>query len=243
MGRFEGLTHDQAAAQLGWPVGTVKTRLTRAREQIRVRLERHGWSFTLLISAEYLRLLGVTAVPRLLLDSTIRAAGRVAFGARAGEFLSSNVLTISQEVVRAMLINKLRLTSITLVAGVALGLGVIVLARQAPGERQTEDQPGQVIVPANDSPRRKVLSLHGTTDYLPETVIRIHSPFDCRIDKVLVHLGSSVTLGDPLLELFSTDLAEAKTNYEAAISQWTRDKKVLDYKTPLADGNNIRARS
>ncbi len=32
---LEGLTHDQAAARLGWPVGTVRSRLARAREQLR----------------------------------------------------------------------------------------------------------------------------------------------------------------------------------------------------------------
>jgi RNA polymerase sigma factor (sigma-70 family) len=236
---FEGLTHDQAAARLGWPVGTVKTRLARARDQLRRRLENRGCSPLLLVPAEYLRPSDCTAVPRLLLDSTIRAAGRFAFGAGSGEFLSSNVLAISLGVLRTMLINKLRLMSITLVAGVALALGVMVLARQVPGERQVEDQTGQVFVPANDSPQRRVLSLQGATDFVPETVIRIHSPFDCRSDKVLVDLGSSVRRGDPLLELFSADLVEAKSNYEATISQWVRDKKVLDYKTPLAEGNEI----
>ena len=69
------------------------------------------------------------------------------------------------------------------------------------------------------------------------TVVR--TQFDSRVDRVLVDLGTPVKQGTPLLELFSTDLAEAKSNYEAAISQWERDKKVLDYKTPLAIGNNI----
>ena len=35
---LEGFTHEQAASQLRWPVGTVKTRLTRGRERLRRRL-------------------------------------------------------------------------------------------------------------------------------------------------------------------------------------------------------------
>ena len=84
-----------------------------------------------------------------------------------------------------------------------------------------------------------VLKLFGTTDYDPAKVTVVRTQFDSRVDKVLVDLGTPVKQGDPLLELFSTDLAEAKSNYEAAISQWERDKKVLDYKTPLANDNNI----
>ena len=39
---FEGLTHQEAADRLGWPVGTVKVRLVRARRQLRDRLDRRG---------------------------------------------------------------------------------------------------------------------------------------------------------------------------------------------------------
>jgi RNA polymerase sigma factor (sigma-70 family) len=46
---FEGLSHEQAASRLRWPVGTVKTRLTRARERLRSRLERRGRPFLLLL--------------------------------------------------------------------------------------------------------------------------------------------------------------------------------------------------
>jgi RND family efflux transporter MFP subunit len=236
---FEGLTHDQAAARLGWPVGTVKTRLARARDQLRSRLERRGWSSALLISAESLRPWGVTAVPRQLLESTTRAAARFVAGAGAGEFLSSTVVVISRGVLRAMLINKMRLVAITVVGVAALGVGAMVLARQDPGERQADDPLGQVSAPAKDSPHSTVLSVNGVTDFIPATTVRIHTPFDCLIDKVLVNIGSNVRKGDPLLELKSTDLAEAKSSYEAAVSQWSHDKKVLDYKRPLADGNNI----
>jgi RNA polymerase sigma factor (sigma-70 family) len=39
---LEGLTHEQAAEQLRWPVGTVRSRLSRGRDQLRSRLVRRG---------------------------------------------------------------------------------------------------------------------------------------------------------------------------------------------------------
>ena len=84
-----------------------------------------------------------------------------------------------------------------------------------------------------------LLRLSGITDYDPATLTVVRSQFDSRVDKVLVDLGSVVKPGDPLLELFSTDLAVAKNDYETAVSQHARDKKVLDYKAPLAETNAI----
>src|SRR4051812_3997665 len=39
---LEGMIHEQAARRLGWPVGTVKVRLVRARGRLRQRLDRRG---------------------------------------------------------------------------------------------------------------------------------------------------------------------------------------------------------
>ena len=39
---MEGLTHDEAAASLSWPVGTVRSRLSRGRDTLRRRLSRRG---------------------------------------------------------------------------------------------------------------------------------------------------------------------------------------------------------
>ncbi len=100
---------------------------------------------------------------------------------------------------------------------------------------------GIKVVAVKQQTEPSELKLFGTTDYDPATVTVVRTPFDSRVDKVLVDLGSTVKKGDPLLELFSTDLAEAKSTYEAAISQWNRDKKVLDFKAPLAT-ENILAR-
>ncbi|SIO31671.1 membrane fusion protein, cobalt-zinc-cadmium efflux system [Singulisphaera sp. GP187] len=83
------------------------------------------------------------------------------------------------------------------------------------------------------------LKLAGTTDYDPSTLTIVRAQFDSRADKVLVNLDDTVKKGDPLIELFSTDLAEAKSVYEAAVSQWTHDKRVLEYKTPLAKATTL----
>ena len=97
------------------------------------------------------------------------------------------------------------------------------------------------MVPVKKQTDPTVLKLVGATAYDPATDLTVvRTQFDSRVEKVLVDLGSTVKQGDPLLELFSTDLAEAKSNYEAAISQWARDKKVLDYKAPLAQENILR---
>jgi cobalt-zinc-cadmium efflux system membrane fusion protein len=84
-----------------------------------------------------------------------------------------------------------------------------------------------------------VLKLFGLTDYDPAKVTVVRTQFDSRVDEVKVDFGSIVKTGTPLLELFSTDLAEAKSNYEAAVSQHVHDKEVLDYKTPLIEAGNL----
>jgi RNA polymerase sigma factor (sigma-70 family) len=41
---LEGLSHEDAAKALGWPVGTVAGRLSRARARLRARMERRGFA-------------------------------------------------------------------------------------------------------------------------------------------------------------------------------------------------------
>jgi len=84
-----------------------------------------------------------------------------------------------------------------------------------------------------------VLKLAGMTAYDPATLTVVRTQFDSRVDKVLVDLGSVVKRGDPLLELFSNSLAEAKSNFETASNEYSRDKKVLDNKRPLAESGTL----
>ena len=74
---LEGLTHEQAARHLGWPVGTVKSRLTSGRERLRDRLVRRGVAPAIaamkLMMATTARSASA-AVPAGLVEATVRAA-------------------------------------------------------------------------------------------------------------------------------------------------------------------------
>jgi RNA polymerase sigma factor (sigma-70 family) len=71
---FDGLTQEQAAQQLGWPAGTVRGRLFRAREILRSRLSRRGLAVTGGALLAGLLPQDALAVPTALVDATARAA-------------------------------------------------------------------------------------------------------------------------------------------------------------------------
>ena len=75
---FEGRTHDDAAAALGWPVGTVRGRLSRARDMLRTRLMRRGVGITpVALAAAMAAAADARAeVPQALHEATLAAAFR-----------------------------------------------------------------------------------------------------------------------------------------------------------------------
>ena len=80
----EGLTHEQAARRLGWPVGTVESRLARGRERLRARLTDRGLAPTVGAIAAALGAGRVdAAVPPALARATVRAALRISMGQAA----------------------------------------------------------------------------------------------------------------------------------------------------------------
>ncbi len=112
---LEGRTHEQAAGHLGWPVGTVKSRLTRARERLRDRLIRRGMAPGASV-VPFLRSASMESLlPAGLVQSTVRSAVRFA---AARTVLEGSAAILAQGVLTAMSMNRWwKAASLVLVAG------------------------------------------------------------------------------------------------------------------------------
>ncbi len=123
---LQGRTHEEASRELGWPVGTVKGRLSRARGLLRDRLARRGLAPSAGAVLALLANEGRAAVPPALIESTASAASAVAAGplAVAGA-ASARVLDLTQGVLTTMTTTttKLKLAATLLVVGALAGPG------------------------------------------------------------------------------------------------------------------------
>jgi RNA polymerase sigma factor (sigma-70 family) len=127
---LEGLTTEEAAMRIGCPLGTVLSRLSRARERLRGRLERRG-----LTPSKASLMLALTprtwdCVATGLLNSTVQAAFGFA-GRRASEagMASASAIGLAKGVLHTMSISKLKiLATTTLVCGLACG-GALTFAQ------------------------------------------------------------------------------------------------------------------
>ena len=122
---LEGLTHEEAAGQLGLPVGTVKVRLMRARERLRGRLIRRGLAPALLV-AIVAGEAGAT-VPHHVVKSTIKAAVEIAAGRSVAASAPAFVATLVQGVMNAMFLTRLK-TAVLLLATSLVAIFTSILA-------------------------------------------------------------------------------------------------------------------
>jgi RNA polymerase sigma factor (sigma-70 family) len=87
---LEGFTHEETAKQLRWPTGTVKTRLVRARNLLRERLERRGVALGAGILFLIRQDASAQTVPEALVESTVGAMSKAAAAAQAGSLAKTS---------------------------------------------------------------------------------------------------------------------------------------------------------
>ena len=220
---LEGRTHEQAARHLGWPVGTVKSRLTRARERLRDRLTRRGLS----PSAGVIPLLRPGAMENLLPGALVQATASAAvrFGA-CRTLLGGSAAILAQGVLTAMSMTRWwKAASLLLVAGATVsGAGLLagkgttaVAARPQDVGKAATTGPGSNLPAVEAKPGRFEAAVigHGTLE--PTRRSNVLSQVEGRVAiKTILPEGTEVKKGDLVCVLDSAMLQHTLTNQKIA---------------------------
>jgi RNA polymerase sigma factor (sigma-70 family) len=149
---LQGMTYEQAARQLNWPVATVKGRLTKGRLKLRQRLAQRGLSAGAVAVGVATVLTGEAraAVPLELVQSTARA-GTVC----ATSTFAAAVTDLTEGVLKMMMWQKLKLVAVG--ALVAVGLTAQALSQQPPNGGIFAARTPQTVPQKPETPNEKTV--------------------------------------------------------------------------------------
>jgi RNA polymerase sigma factor (sigma-70 family) len=154
---LEGFSREQAALHLGWPLGTVQSRLARGRKRLQAGLSRRGVRAPATIRSEPSSS-GMTAgaaVSNELRDRLTRAVTEMAAGnTSATELISAGALSLTKGVLKTMLLSHVKLAATAVIAiGVAVsGAGVWASQRTEATEKQSPHTNGKAEFHAGSIP-------------------------------------------------------------------------------------------
>jgi RNA polymerase sigma factor (sigma-70 family) len=142
---LEGVAYEEAARLLRCPVGTVKSRLARGRERLRVRLQRRGIAPTACLSAATC---AKASVPSALREATARAAIRLTTGGTptAGT-VSTTATTLMEGMIKSMIPFRLK-TAAVLLGMTSLGTSAGMVLSGTVQNEQKDSAPRSVTRPA-----------------------------------------------------------------------------------------------
>lgn len=147
-----GLSTTEASARLGWPKGTLLTRLAWARKRLRNRLLKRGVTLSGSIST-VLAVHSSSAADAIVVCRYVAACMAVATGDPvARDLISERVLTLTEGTVRAMIGTKMKLTlSVGILIAALLGLGLGRLTFGAADASASDNKAAAVNTTGNKS--------------------------------------------------------------------------------------------
>ncbi len=160
---LEGRTRQEVARQLGLPAGTLSSRLATARKLLAKRLAGRGLALSGGVLAAVLSQNAASAaVPAPLVVSTVQAAAQLAAGKTAAGLVSAKVAALTEGVLKAMFLTKLKMAAaLVLVIGLlAVGSGLLghrALAGTAadPAEAALDKPPTPTNLAALQRPKKE----------------------------------------------------------------------------------------
>jgi RNA polymerase sigma factor (sigma-70 family) len=169
---LEGKSHKEAARQLDCAEGTLSSWLSRGRALLAKRLSRHSLTVTgAVLAAAASEKVAAAAVPVSLLSSTVKAATSVAAGSAATGLISAKVAALTEGVLKAMLLTKLKIATVLLlvvgILGVSLGgLTPMAVVQAGSGKKADKAQ----LLPVRDKQDRKKANVDGKYSDLLEKI-------------------------------------------------------------------------
>jgi RNA polymerase sigma factor (sigma-70 family) len=130
---LQGLTQEEAAKQLGWPRGTLKRRLERGRDVLKLRLTRRGLSLAAGLAATLTTGDGLTAAPPARLTGPLPPAAAL-FACKKplpATLAAVHVVAFAEGVLKSMFAAKLKLLAAVCASVVVLGCAALVYAHTA----------------------------------------------------------------------------------------------------------------
>jgi RNA polymerase sigma factor (sigma-70 family) len=227
---LEGQTHEEAARQLEWPIGTVKGRLARARDLLQSRLVRRGLTpavgaLSLAMSPDL-----SAALHRELLDRTVKVSLQFGLGQTTAQIVSASITSLVEGVLTSMLLNTLKWTSVGILVGALALSGVAVMARQDanPAAAKPADPPE---LAGNPPPANAINS-------------NAAAPEKLAVSKAESHSANEVA---PIADMRKNLVKAALMEWEEALGQFSQlpagpepayhaSKRLMDAEQALANG-------
>ena len=165
---LEGLTQEQAAAQLRCPIGTVQSRLARGREKLKARLARRDVDLSTVLPGLGFAAHQLATAPEAWIEATVRLATRFA-GARTTPGVAKEAaMILAEQLLRTTAFAKLKFVAgMVLVSALLAASAIFWAVREGrPGgatvvmrRQQARDEQNPVTEPASGKvpePERKV---------------------------------------------------------------------------------------